>query len=103
MGINGLIVNFYSPGIGTGLDDLETCLGEGLIVPSLPTVALGLDDLDKRLGVAGGVRGGVAPLPFARDSPIALTNSFTDTPWSSGGTSFEHLKKKIIIEVEKRN
>jgi hypothetical protein len=43
--------------------------------------ALGLELLDGLLGVPGGV----TPLPLARDSPIALTNSFTDTPISSGG------------------
>ena len=34
-----------------------------------------------------GVPGGVTPLPLALLSPITFTNSFTETPWSSGGIS----------------
>lgn len=37
---------------------------------------LGLQDLF-------GVSGGVTPLPLARDSPIAFTRSFTETPLNS--------------------
>lgn len=37
---------------------------------------LGLKDLF-------GVSGGVIPLPLARDSPIAFTKSFTETPLNS--------------------
>lgn len=93
-----LALSLPRPGIGTGLEDLDICRGdvpepvattEG---PEGPTpTALGLDERDKRLGVAGGVLGGVAPLPLALDSPIAFTRSFTDTPCSSGGTSLGML------------
>lgn len=93
-----------TPGIGTGLEDLDICRGEvpepvaTTEGPEGPTpTALGLDDRDKRLGVAGGVRGGVAPLPLALDSPMAFTRSFTDTPCSSGGTSLGMLEKKVLI------
>ena len=41
------------------------------------------------LEVLRGVSGGVAPFPLARLSPMALTNSLTDTPSSSGGTSLK--------------
>lgn len=88
-----------SPGMGTGLDDRDICRGEvpdpatTVVVPEAPIpVALGLEERESRFGVAGGVRGGVAPFPLARDSPIALTSSFTDTPCSSGGTSLDKLK-----------
>lgn len=92
------------PGMGTGLEDLDICRGEvpehvaTTEGPEGPTpTALGLDERDKRLGVAGGVRGGVAPLPLALDSPMAFTRSFTDTPCSSGGTSLGKLEKMVLV------
>lgn len=50
---------------------------------------------DKILGLKDlfGVSGGVTPLPLARDSPIAFTKSFTETPLNSG----ESLKR--ICEI----
>lgn len=71
--------------MGTGLDDLDTWRGDvpdtAPPTPAPPTPpARGLEERDKRLGVAGGVRGGVAPLPLARDSPMAFTRSLTETP-----------------------
>ena len=45
----------------------------------------GLQDRDF-LGVPG-VPGGVTPLPLAREAPITLTSSLTETPCSSGGIS----------------
>lgn len=93
-----LALSLPRPGMGTGLEEREICLGDVpdpemmVLLPDAPTpTARGLEERDSRLGVAGGVRGGVAPLPLARDSPMALTRSLTDTPWSSGGTSREIL------------
>lgn len=63
----------YVPGIGTGLEDELRNLGDP------PWGFFGEELLDIRRGVSGGV----APLPFARLSPIAFTNSFTDTPTNS--------------------
>lgn len=63
----------YIPGIGTGLEDGLLNLGDP------PWGFFGEELLDVRRGVSGGV----APLPFARLSPIAFTNSFTDTPTNS--------------------
>lgn len=63
----------YVPGIGTGLEDGLRNLGDP------PWGFFGEELLDIRRGVSGGV----APLPFARLSPIAFTNSFTDTPTNS--------------------
>ncbi|MPC77648.1 hypothetical protein E2C01_072107 [Portunus trituberculatus] len=84
--------------MGTGLEEREICLGDVpdpemmVLLPDAPTpTARGLEERDNRLGVAGGVRGGVAPLPLARDSPMALTRSLTDTPCNSGGTSRDRL------------
>jgi len=63
----------YVPGIGTGLEEGLWNLGDP------PWGFFGEELLDVRRGVSGGV----APLPFARLSPIAFTNSFTDTPTNS--------------------
>lgn len=48
-----------------------------------------------------GVSGGVAPFPFARLSPIAFTNSLTETPSNSGGTSLGKNKafNKFIRQI----
>ena len=59
--------------MGTGLDDSLGKRGDP------PGGFLGDELLDKRRGVSGGVE----PFPFARLSPIAFTNSFTDTPTKS--------------------
>ena len=60
-----------------------------LLAPGGMAATLGLEerDLGTFRGVGGGVRGGVVPLPLARDSPIAFTSSRTDTPCSSCGRS----------------
>jgi len=56
------------------------------LMDSAPSAAgAGLQDRDLR-GVPG-VPGGVTPLPLAREAPITLTSSLTETPWSSGGMS----------------
>ena len=47
--------------------------------------AAGEQERDLR-GVPG-VPGGVTPLPLAREAPITLTSSLTETPCSSGGMS----------------
>lgn len=60
-----------TPGMGTGLDVAGLELAE--------------DRRRRTGGVAGGVPGGVMPLPLARLSPMARTRSRTDTPRSSGG------------------
>ncbi len=42
---------------------------------------------DATLRCDAGVPGGVTPFPLARLSPMTLTSSLTETPWSSGGMS----------------
>lgn len=67
----------FIPGIAIGLELLVNTFGEGAL--------LGLADLR-------GVSGGVIPLPLALDSPIAFTNSLTDTPDSSAGISLNYYQ-----------
>ena len=49
--------------------------------------AAGAGEHDRDLRGVPGVPGGVTPLPLAREAPITLTSSLTETPWSSGGMS----------------
>lgn len=85
----------------------------------LPGIAIGLELLVRTLGLCRllgladlrGVSGGVTPLPFALDSPIAFTRSFTDTPDNSAGISlslslspfasslFSHLGKAFFFSL----
>lgn len=66
----------------------------------------GVLGLELRLGLRG-VPGGVTPLPFALDSPIAFTRSFTDTPISSDGKSLPAtlaaLQNTKLVVVLMRN
>lgn len=97
-----------SPGMGTGLEEREIWRGDVpdaeimVLLPDAPTPpARGLEERESRFGVAGGVRGGVAPFPLARDSPMALTRSLTDTPCSSGGTSRDMLHWGALLAGRK--
>ena len=67
--------------IGLELRDLVNARAD----TALRAPGAGLTDLDF-LGVPG-VPGGVTPLPLAREAPMTLTSSLTETPCSSGGMS----------------
>ena len=67
-------------------------IGLELRLPWEELATCGLAERELDLRSDAGVPGGVGPLPLARLSPMILTRSLTDTPWSSGGMSLAGVK-----------
>lgn len=78
--------------MGTGLEDLLWNLGE------MVCGFFGEELLDNFFGVSGGV----APFPFVRLSPMAFTNSLTETPMNSE-KSLKMREKCIKNEKIRKN
>ena len=70
--------------------------------------AAGAGEQERDLRGVPGVPGGVTPLPLAREAPITLTSSLTETPWrkisriiirmSNGKNTTQKLSKKMCCK-----
>ncbi len=64
--------------------------------------AAGAGEQERDLRGVPGVPGGVTPFPLAREAPITLTSSLTETPWrtiiiriSNGKNTTKKIEQKI--------